>query len=198
MCRANNLTTILCRCHAIWELPRTLWATQGLQRNCFTVQTYCLLICAKVHSSFFFYIKKFFAYIFHVALNGRQKNKVFGRIFHKTGKIRLLRCYHNYHHHHHYGHYHYHHRHYGYHHHHHRNYHNHVVCLTTGPQSILRRCLQTALSITSSFIYCQLLVFNFDVLHQNLSGRTQASGIRIETGTSKIRSRSASNSTEIG
>jgi len=37
-----------------------------------------------------------------------------------------------------------------------------------------------------------------DVLHHNLSGRTDSSGIRIEIGTSKIRSRSASNSTETG
>ena len=30
--RADNLTTILCRCHVIWEpyLPGTLWATPGL------------------------------------------------------------------------------------------------------------------------------------------------------------------------
>jgi hypothetical protein len=42
------------------------------------------------------------------------------------------------------------------------------------------------------------IFFNFDILHQNLSGRTHASGIGIETGTSKIRNRRASNSTEIG
>jgi hypothetical protein len=72
------------------------------------------------------------------------------------------------------------------------------VCLRTGPQFTLRRCPQTVLSIASSFIFCKLLVFNFDILHQNLSGRTHASRIRIETGTSKIRSSSASNSTEIG
>jgi hypothetical protein len=30
--KADNLTTILCRCHEIWEpeLPATLWATPGL------------------------------------------------------------------------------------------------------------------------------------------------------------------------
>jgi hypothetical protein len=30
--KADNLTTILCRCHEIWEplLPGTLWATPGM------------------------------------------------------------------------------------------------------------------------------------------------------------------------
>jgi len=32
MRKADNRTTILCRCHEIWEpsLPGTLWATPGL------------------------------------------------------------------------------------------------------------------------------------------------------------------------
>jgi len=36
--KADNLTAILCRFHEIWEpkLPGTLWATPGLQRDCFT------------------------------------------------------------------------------------------------------------------------------------------------------------------
>jgi hypothetical protein len=36
--KADNLTTILCRCQEICEpqLPGTLWATPGLYRDCFT------------------------------------------------------------------------------------------------------------------------------------------------------------------
>jgi len=36
--KADNLSTILCRCHEIWEpkLPGTLWATPGLYRDYFT------------------------------------------------------------------------------------------------------------------------------------------------------------------
>jgi len=32
MHKAENLTTLLCRCHEIWEplLPGTLWGTPGL------------------------------------------------------------------------------------------------------------------------------------------------------------------------
>jgi hypothetical protein len=42
--KADNLTTILCRCHEIWEsyLPGTLWTTSGLQGDCFTF-TFTLL-----------------------------------------------------------------------------------------------------------------------------------------------------------
>jgi len=36
--KADNLTTILCHCHEIWEpyLPGTVWATPGLKWDCFT------------------------------------------------------------------------------------------------------------------------------------------------------------------
>jgi hypothetical protein len=35
--KADKCTTILCRCHEIWEqIPGTLWTTLGLQRDCFT------------------------------------------------------------------------------------------------------------------------------------------------------------------
>ena len=44
MRKADNLTTILCRCHEIWEPqpPGTLLATPGLLQDCFTFTVFMI------------------------------------------------------------------------------------------------------------------------------------------------------------
>jgi hypothetical protein len=51
--KADNLTTILCRCHVIWEpeLSGKLWAALGLQRDCFTF-TFTAELCVPVGGTY--------------------------------------------------------------------------------------------------------------------------------------------------